>query len=185
MVDFVADAAPPLPTSDLHSRQFEVPMAVTDNGSRRVPNWERVRENGKFVRDPTKTMEAEPHPTRHTAAYRKLRNMALRLMDHLEEMLPPLDMTPDGPPEPAEGRAEAENLHPAYERLLGRSDGVIDGFNTLTLLVIRLSDKERESRGQAKRANIEPPKIDEDELDRRILAELDFLARQKSAARPD
>jgi hypothetical protein len=174
-------------------------MAVTENGSRRTPNWERVRENGKFVRDPTKAMEAEPHPTRHTAAYRRMRNMALRLLDHLEAMLPPLEKkTTDDPPEPAEPvqdkpetegkavaeeKADAEKLHPAYERLLGRSDGVIDGFNTLTLLVIRLSDKERESRGQAKR--IELPKIDEDELDRRILAELDFIARQRGSGRPD
>jgi hypothetical protein len=176
-------------------------MAVTENGSRRTPNWERVRENGKFVRDPTKAMEAEPHPTRHAAAYRRLRNIALRLMDHLEAMLPPLEKkTADGPPQPAEPvpekpeakekagaeeKAETKKLHPAYERLLGRGDGVIDGFNTLTLLVIRLSEKERESRGQAKRADIELRKIDEDELDRRILAELDFIARQKSAARSD
>jgi len=170
-------------------------MAVTENGSRRTPNWERVRENGKFVRDPTKATEAEPHPTRHTAAYRRMRNMALRLLDHLEAMLPPLEKkTADARSEPAEpeqdkpeaeGKAATETLHPAYERLLGRSDGVIDGFNTLTLLVIRLSEKERESRRQAKRANIELPKIDEDELDRRILAELDFIARQKSAARSD
>ena len=170
-------------------------MAVTENRSRRTPNWERVRENGKFVRDPTKAMEAEPHPTRHTAAYRRMRNMALRLLDHLEAMLPPLEKkTTDDPPEPAEPeqekpeaekKAETKKLHPAYERLLGRSDGVIDGFNTLTLLVIRLSDKERESRGQANRANINLPKIDEDELDRRILAELDFIARQRGRGRPD
>jgi hypothetical protein len=161
-------------------------MAVTENGSRRTPNWERVRENGKFARDPTKAMEAEPHPTRHTAAYRRMRNMALRLLDHLEAMLPPLEKNADDPPELVEAlKAEIETLHPAYERLLGRSNGVIDGFNTLTLLVIRLSDKERESRGHAKRANIELPKIDEDELDRRILAELDFIARQRGSGRPD
>jgi hypothetical protein len=164
-------------------------MAVTKSGSRRASNWERVRENGKFVRDPTKAVEAEPHPTRYTAAYRRMRNMALRLLDHLEAMLPPLEKkTADDPPEPAEPvqeKPEAEKLHPAYERLLGRSDGVIDGFNTLTLLVIRLSEKERESRGQANRGNINLPKIDEDELDRRILAELDFIARHRGTARPD
>jgi hypothetical protein len=161
-------------------------MAVTKSGSRRASNWERVRENGKPVRDPTKATEAEPHPRRHTAAYRKLRNMALRLMDHLEKMLPPLEKkNADDPSEPTEPlKDEAEKLHPAYERVLGRSDGVIDGFNTLTLLVIRLSDRERKSRGQAKKTGIDLPKIDEDELDRRILAELDFIARQRGSAAP-
>jgi len=146
--------------------------------------------NGKFVRDPVRVTIAEPHPTRHTTAYRQMRNMALRLMRHLERMMPPLEKegADDGPAnqtESAEDRAaeaKTETLDPAYERLLGRSDGVIDGFNTLALLVIRLSDKERESRGQAKKTSIDLPKIDEDELDQRIAAELDFIAQQRGAA---
>jgi hypothetical protein len=100
-------------------------MAATENGSRHVPNWERVRENGKLVRDPTTAMEAEPHLTRHTAAYRRLGDMALRLMDHLEAMLPPLEKNnAPAPPDPAGAgkKAETEKLHPAYERLLGRGD---------------------------------------------------------------
>jgi len=165
-------------------------MAVTKHRSRRHPNWERARENGKFVRDPAKVVADEPHPTRHTTAYRQMRNMTLRLMRHLEKMMPPLDKEdaddlPGIRADPAERPQEkAEKLHPAYERLLGRSDGVIDGFNTLALLVIRLSDKERESRGQAKKTDIDLPKIDEEELDRRIMAELDFIAQQRGSATP-
>ena len=167
-------------------------MAAPRQRTRRHPNWERARENGKFVRDPAKLAVAEPHPTRHTTAYRQMRNMAIRLMRHLEKMMPPLDKDDvDGPPadqaNPATdcvAEANIDTLHPAYERLLGRSDGVIDGFNTLALLVIRLSDKERESRGQAQKTSIDLPKIDEDELDRRIAAELDFIAQQRGAATP-
>jgi hypothetical protein len=167
-------------------------MAAPRQRTRRHPNWERVRENGKFVRDPAKVTIMEPHPTRHTTAYRQMRNMAIRLMRHLEQMMPPLERgRADEPPanqadpnKDCASEAKTETLHPAYERLLGRSDGVIDGFNTLALLVIRLSDKERESRGQAQKTSIDLPKIDEDELDRRIAAELDFIAQQRGTATP-
>jgi hypothetical protein len=187
----VTEAAHRSPPATDAIRKFEVSMAAPRQRTRRHPNWERVRENGKFVRDPGKLAIAEPHPTRHTTAYRQMRNMALRLMRHLERMMPPLEK--DEPDDRAENQPEstdsasatkAEVLHPAYERLLGRSDGVIDGFNTLALLVIRLSDKERESRGQPQKTSTDLPKIDEDELDRRIVAELDFIARRRGTATP-
>jgi hypothetical protein len=72
-------------------------------------------------------------------------------------------------------------LPPAYELLLGRNDGVVDGINTLGQLVIRLIDKERESCDSPEAASVSVPKAAYAELDKRLLAELDRIADQRRA----
>jgi hypothetical protein len=141
---------------------------------RMKPGWERIRENGRFARDQAKPIA--PQPVRHTKAYSQLRNAAMRLMRNLEKMMPAENS------EDADGAAPP-SLSPEFERLLGRSDGVIDGFNTLALLVIRLIDKERESRGTTKKASPTSSRLDDEELDQRIAAELDLIAERRGGER--
>ena len=84
------------------------------------------------------------------------------------------DAQPDEKPKAAEAA-------PEIARLLGRNDGVIDGFAALAQLVIRLFDKEKEAREQAKSA-LPGDEFDEEELDRRIAEELDRIAERRRAA---
>jgi hypothetical protein len=66
------------------------------------------------------------------------------------------------------------------DRLLAKSDGVIDGFNTLAQLVIRIIDKERQSFGLADDSS-PPIRHDEQGLERRIADELDRIAARGGA----
>jgi len=205
MVDIVDGAAPP-PSTTGPLQKIEAFMAVTPQRARRNSNGNRKRVNGKFAADPDK--EAEPYIHRHKTSYRRLRNAAMRLLKHLERMMPPRekdqkatavrtkvgtalsDNTENASGEPekdgaatdSQDKKSKEELPPEYGRLLGRGDGVIDGFNTLAQLVIRLIDKERESRDPSQMVIINPPQIDEKEFDRRIEAELDFIAEQRRSA---
>lgn len=184
-------------------------MTQPSGTARRKPIRERKRHNGKFAPDPDK--EAEPYAIRHTTNYRRLRNAAMRLLKHLEHMMPPPETEQTAAPTDAEeaethvieaedsapaepngddevqaeqndSEQKAKKLDPAYERLLGRGDGIINGFNTLALLVMRLIEKERESRASAKaKATAPPPQIDETELDRQILEELDLIAQARGS----
>lgn len=170
-------------------------MTATKSKGRAKANWERARQNGKFIRAPGKPLK--PHPVRQTNAYTQLRNIAMRLAKHLERLMPPvedLDEKKAAPTEAAEktsetsetGRDTDKKLAAAYDRLLARSDGVIDGFNTLAQLVIRLIDKERESRDPARTAAAHLPKLDEAELDRRIEEEIDLiLIRRRNPEGPE
>jgi hypothetical protein len=195
MVDLPDDAALPLSATG-PLQKFEVPMTRSSSKARGNPNWERTRRNGQFVSGPDK--ETEPYAARHTTNYRRLRNAAMRLLKHLEHMMPepekdqpaepadiePTEIVPAATEiaEPGQGAAQKKGkaLDEAYERLLGRSDGIINGFNTLALLVVRLIDKERESRASAKkRPPASHPQIDETELDRQILEELDLIAQAR------
>lgn len=63
----------------------------------------------------------------------------------------------------------------ADDRLLGKSDGVIDGFNTLAQIIARIVDKERQSFGMAD-APAASTRHDEQGLERRIADELDRIA---------
>jgi hypothetical protein len=145
-------------------------MKVTRHKSVVKPGWERARANGKFARDPAKAIA--PQPVRHTRDYARLRNLAIRVAKHLERMLPPEEGA--APPE-----HPAPPLPPEYDRLLGRGAGIVDGVNTLSLLIMRLIEKERESRDPSKVAIFAFPTIDPDELDRRIAAGLDLIADQR------
>jgi hypothetical protein len=85
-------------------------------------------------------------------------------MRHLEEMMPPEKTTgkitrqPDpAASEPAEAMPQTDTTAPEYDRLLSKGQGIIDAFETLGLLVIRLIDKERESVEQANPAPSAPP----------------------------
>jgi len=79
-------------------------------------------------------------------------------------------------------REPSKPLAPEFDRLLGGNDGIIDGLSKLAQLVIRLSDKERETRDAVEAEKRSVPEIDEQELDRRIQAELDLIAERKRAA---
>ncbi len=59
---------------------------------------------------------------------------------------------------------------------------VVDGLERLAEVVIRIIDKEREYSESAASNCIDVPRMDEAELDRRIAAELDFIADQRRAA---
>jgi hypothetical protein len=69
------------------------------------------------------------------------------------------------------------------DRLLGRNMGVIGGIDTLTQLVIRLVDKEREGNDVVHQsAGLDFTEADEAELERRILAELDRIDERRREA---
>jgi hypothetical protein len=73
---------------------------------------------------------------------------------------------------------------PAEDRLLGRGDGLIDGFNALARTIVRIIDKERRI-AATKDANPEAAPLDPEELDRRIAAELARIAARRRAAAGD
>ena len=62
----------------------------------------------------------------------------------------------------------------AVTRLLGKSAGVIDGFDTLVEVIVRIIDRERQ--GQAASGNPSGDPIDEHALEQRIADELDRIA---------
>ena len=68
-------------------------------------------------------------------------------------------------------------------RLLGKSDGVIDGFDTLVEAVVRIVDLERQARSGADGAALNP--IDEQALEQRIADELDRVSARDRAAGGD
>jgi hypothetical protein len=106
----------------------------------------------------------------------KLRRTAMRLANHLQTMMPPVRKRKGESDAP-----KAKELPPEFEQLLGRNKGVIESFGTLVGLVIRLVEKEREA--AAPGANdLDFTEEDEDELDRRIQAELDRIAERRRAA---
>lgn len=69
-----------------------------------------------------------------------------------------------------------------YERLLGRQQSVINGFATLARLQIALSRRESEARDRVQTPESASLKLDGQELDRRITAELDRIAARKRSA---
>ena len=103
----------------------------------------------------------------------KLRQITMQLAGHLQKMMPPAKKK--------EAEAPRPPLPPEYDRLLGRGDGVVDGIHTLGQLVIRLIDKERESCDSSEAAPVSVPKVTYEELDQRILAELDIIADRRRA----
>ena len=83
----------------------------------------------------------------------------------------------------SEAKPQIAAMAPEYDRLLSKGQGVIDAFETLGLLVIRLIDKERESLEQANPGATAPyPKIDEADLDRRYREELDRICNPRTEA---
>jgi hypothetical protein len=71
-----------------------------------------------------------------------------------------------------------------YDRLLGPKQGVIDGLAKLTHLIMAIIDKERETNDHTQ-SSLLFNEGDEDELERRILAELDRVAAQRGSAESD
>jgi hypothetical protein len=69
-----------------------------------------------------------------------------------------------------------------FDRLLGRNDGIVDSLERLAKVVVRLIDKEREYLDLPTANIIDAPRMGEPELDRRIAAELDFIAERRGAA---
>ena len=153
-----------------------------------------------------------PAPGRHGRDFGSLRTTAMQAARLLREMLPPpqkqqkskkkkktkdsqaerpsfglLGVEPvvseGGEPKQSDSvPAAPQPLPPGFDRLLGGNDGIIDGLAKLTQLVIRLSDKERESLDAVQAAKRSAPKIDEQALDRRIADELARIAARRGAA---
>jgi len=165
-----------------------MPASVTQQGRLRGPD-------GRYLPDPNrpptrKTSRSKkarrppaPPPTAPQAgAYAQYRDAALRLMRHLQEMMPP-ETKPGARKKQAAESAKSEVPSLQHERLLSKGQGVIDAFETLGLLVIRLIDKERESLEHANpQAVPTAPYIDEVELDRRYREELDRICRRRESA---
>jgi hypothetical protein len=77
------------------------------------------------------------------------------------------------------GRLAKGKPNQTDDRLLAKSDGVIDGFNILTQIVTRIVDKERQSFGPAEISShsaAEGVLPDEQSIDHRITDELDRVA---------
>jgi hypothetical protein len=149
------------------------------------------RRHGVQMRDLTPEQRAD---------LERLRAIAMAIAERILEMLPrnetaaePAKAEPDSAQTDTAERASTQsdsakpdskgaNLLPAeFDRLLGRSDGIVDSLERLAKIVIRIIDKEREySESAAAYTNV--PRMDEAELDRRIAAELDFIAEQRRAA---
>ncbi len=93
----------------------------------------------------------------------KLRLMAMKLVEGLDRI--------------ALGKAGEPDGH-----LLGKSDGVIDGFNTMAQIVSRLIDKERQTFNLADDQSATLT-ASEPGIDRRIADELDRIASRGGAPR--
>lgn len=91
-----------------------------------------------------------------------------------------VEMMPTNPADP--NSKDTAVLPPEFDRLLGRNDGIVDSLERLAKVVIRLIDKEREYSESAAATCIDVPRMDPPELDRRIAAELDFIAERRRAA---
>jgi hypothetical protein len=156
MVDIVADAAAPLPTSDLHLQKFEVPM-----GPFRKPKAGRVVQ----LRDLTPAQRGD---------LEKLRAIVMGFAQRMVEMMPKNPADPNS--------KDTAVLPPEFDRLLGRNDGIVDSLERLAKVVIRLIDKEREYSESAAAICIDVPRMDTPELDRGIAAELDFITERRRAA---
>jgi hypothetical protein len=100
-----------------------------------------------------------------------LREIAMLMASRIVEMMPKDAADPDS--------KGTDVLSPAFDRLLGRNDGIVDSLERLAKVVIRLIDKEREYSEPAAATYIDVPRMDTPELDRRIAAELDFIAEQR------
>jgi len=108
-------------------------------------------------------------------ALERLRAIAMELAFRIMEMVP----KDRDAAVPANGMVKPLPLE--YDRLLGRNDGVIDSFNTLVKIVIRLLDVEREYIASPFVTYIDATRVGPSELDRRIAAELDFIVEQRRA----
>jgi hypothetical protein len=145
------------------------------------PGWERPRDNGQFAGDPDNPPRSRKKPKR-THEFAELRQVAMRLTHHLVKMMPPLRAPNQR--DLLAGKVKPP-LPPEYDRLLSHNDGVIDAFNTLAQLIIRLHDKEKEHHDPSDLADPLAEDIDEEELDREIAAELDSIAARQRAAEAD
>jgi hypothetical protein len=161
-------------------------------------------KNGTFGDSPATApkRKCKPAQEKHLA---KLRVMAIHLAQHLVAQLPPLKEAKEKsakaepletepletepleaePPkaeqaEPGDCRKKPAKPPPLYDRLLGKSDGVIDGFTALAQVVVRIVDQERQGLDFAAAPDL--PEQDEQALGHRITAELARLAARRRAA---
>jgi hypothetical protein len=151
---------------------------------------------GQYARAAGKPRKPPRRPS-GKRTYGLLRGVAMRLIRHLENALPPLKQT-DGQDAAIEDKVAGEEIAAQqnesdqaakrpplnYDRLLGRNDGVVDGFKTLAELIVRLFEMEH-GRLDAANSDFEFNELDEEELDRRLTAELDRLARNRRSADAD
>jgi hypothetical protein len=159
MVDIVADAATPLPpaTGTLQKPEVSMPRSLRELKAGRGVSL------GDLTQEQRSDLEA-------------LRAICMGVARRIVEMMP----TKEDPADPdSKGTNE---LPPAFDRLLGRNDGIVDSLERLAKVVIRLIDKEREYSESATATCIDVPRMDTPELDRRIAAELDFIAERRRAA---
>jgi hypothetical protein len=106
----------------------------------------------------------------------QLRAVAMGIAASIVEIMPKNE-------DAAEPGSKGTDVMPAaFDRLLGRNDGIVDSLERLAKIVIRLIDKEREYSESAAATCIDVPRMDTPELDRRIAAELDFIADQRRSA---
>ncbi len=100
----------------------------------------------------------------------QLRDIAMLFAGCLTEMLPSREQPDDNASDRQAKPSPAE-----YDRLLRKGDSLIDSLDTLTRIVILLLDKEQQRRASPQPSRRTISKADEDELDRKIQAELDRL----------
>jgi len=138
------------------------------------------RQRGVLLRDLTPAQRDD---------LERFRAVAMAVAERILEMLPRNEIAANPPraePDNAHSSNTGANLLPAeFDRLLGRTDGIVDSLERLAKIVIRVIDKEREYCESAAAATfIDVPRMAEAELDRRIAAELDFIAEQRRSADP-
>jgi hypothetical protein len=142
---------------------------------------------------------AKPLTAEDKRAIQELRGLLMRAARHLGEMMPPeqdqqsaakAEIQPEGQ---AKGQASEpekpiEPLSPLYARLLAGHEGVIDGLVLITKMMIKLILMEGAARDRIQQQPPVQPSDraqdqddEEQELDRRITAELDLIAARKKA----
>jgi hypothetical protein len=128
------------------------------------------RSSAKSLKTPSHTLAVPPVTQNDQLSI--LRDLALRLVDDLNRI--------------AAGETHVDDAKDYDSVLLRKGDGVIDGLNKLSQILVRIAGKGRHSAGDAENAdaaanansanaNAVPP-LDKAELERRIAAEVDRIA---------
>jgi hypothetical protein len=123
------------------------------------------RSSAKSLKTPSHTLALPPVTQNDQLSI--LRDLALRLVDDLNRI--------------AAGEAHGGDAKDCDSVLLRKGDGVIDGLNKLSQILVRIAGKGRHSAGDAENADAAAnanavPALDKAELERRIAAEVDRIA---------
>jgi len=124
-----------------------------------------ARSPAKSPKTPLKTLPA-PHVSQN-AQLSILRDLALRLVEDLNRI--------------ADSNAHGGDAKECDSVLLRKGDGVIDGLNKLSQILVRIAGKGHYVAGDAENADAAPnanavSPLDKAELERRIAAEVDRIA---------